>query len=221
MPEKFKPPPYNYCDYRCDRCDKQENCRVFKEDQERLLDHYTKGEDPYDPQVFMNDLKEIFQKTEAMLKDIADEKGVGFEDLTPEAADLKIPEVKPDGYVLHRLAFEYSRQAHAFIKQLEQEGVPESVREDFSDMVWYHTLIAAKTGRLVSGFIDDLRDEETQTIEEEGTLGVIRKCIDLSRNGLQHMLNELPDHFDALTDLLDLLAKIERQIKADIRQKVG
>jgi hypothetical protein len=221
MPEKFKPPPYNYCDYRCDRCDNQENCRVFKEDQERLLDHYAKGEDPYDPQIFMNDLKEIFQKTEAMLKGLAEEEGSSFEDLTPDAADQKIPQVKPDEYILHRLAFEYSRQAHAFIKQLEQEGVPESVREDFSDVVWYHTLIAAKTGRLVSGFIDDLRDEETRKIEEEGTLGVIRKCIDLSRNGLQHMLNELPDHFDVLTDLLDLLVKIERQIKVDTRKKVG
>jgi hypothetical protein len=95
------------------------------------------------------------------------------------------------------------------------------VREDFSDVVWYHTLIAAKTGRLVSSFIDDFRDEESQKMEEEGTLAVIQKCIDLSRSGLQHMLNELPDHFYTITDLLDLLAKIERQVQTGLRQKVG
>jgi hypothetical protein len=221
MKGKFKAAPYNYCDYRCDRCEEQERCRVFKEDQERLLEHYTKGEDPYDPKVFMNDLKAIFRKTEHMLKDIAKKEGIDLERIPEGDADADIPEVKPEEYAIYRLAFEYSRQAHAFIKQLEHDGIPEMVREDFSDVVWYHTLIAAKTGRLVSSFIDDFRDEESQKMEEEGTLAVIQKCIDLSRSGLQHMLNELPDHFYTITDLLDLLAKIERQVQTGLRQKVG
>lgn len=221
MKEKFKAGPYNYCDYRCDRCDEQDHCRVFKEDQERLLDHYTKGEDPYDPQIFVNDLKEIFKKTENMLKDIAEKEGINLEQIPEEEAEAEVIKVKPEEYVIYRLAFEYSRQAHAFIKQLEHDGVPEILREDFSDVVWYYTLIAAKSGRLVSGFIDDFRDEETQKMEEEGTLAVIRKCIDLSRNGLQHMLNELPDHFYTISDLLDLLGKIERQVQTDIRKKAG
>lgn len=221
MKEKFKAAPYNYCDYRCDRCDEQDHCRVFKEDQERLLEHYTKGEDPYDPQIFVNDLKEVFQKTENMLKDIAEKEGIDFNQNPEDEAETDAPAAKPEEFIIYRLAFEYSRQAHVFIKQLEHDGVLETVREDFSDVVWYHTLIAAKTGRLVSGFIDDFRDEEAQKMEEEGTRAVIQKCIDLSRNGLQHMLNELPDHFYTITDLLDLLGKIERQVQTDIRQKVG
>jgi hypothetical protein len=169
----------------------------------------------------MNDLKAIFRKTEHMLKDIAKKEGIDLERIPEGDADADIPEVKPEEYAIYRLAFEYSRQAHAFIKQLEHDGIPEMVREDFSDVVWYHTLIAAKTGRLVSSFIDDFRDEESQKMEEEGTLAVIQKCIDLSRSGLQHMLNELPDHFYTITDLLDLLAKIERQVQTGLRQKVG
>jgi hypothetical protein len=221
MPEKFKAAPYNYCDYRCDRCDEQDHCRVFKEDQERLLEHYTKGEDPYDPQIFVKDLKGIFQKTENMLKDVAEKEGIDLNQMPGEETEIAAPEIKPEEFVIYRLAFEYSRQARAFIKQLEHDGVPEIVREDFSDVVWYHTLIAAKTGRLVSGFIDDFRDEETQKMEEDGTRSVIQKCIDLSRNGLQHMLNELPDHFYTITDLLDLISKIERQVQTDVRKKVG
>ena len=221
MNEKFKAAPYNYCDYRCDRCDEQDHCRVFKEDRERLLEHYTKGENPYDPQIFVNDLKEIFQKTENMLKDIAEKDGIDLNRIPEDEPEADAPAAKPEELNIYRLAFEYSRQAHAFIKQLEHDGVSETVREDFSDVVWYHTLIAAKTGRLVSGFIDDFRDEETQEMEEEGTRAVIQKCIDLSRNGLQHMLNELPDHFYTITDLLDLLGKIERQVQTDIRQKAG
>ena len=87
-------------------------------------------------------------------------------------------------------------------------------------MVWYHTLIAAKAGRLVSGFIDDF-DEEIQKLEEDGTLNVINKGINLSKNALEKLLNELPNHFHTIVDLTSLLKKLETQIQTDIRQKVA
>jgi hypothetical protein len=216
MTDKHKPPPFNYCDYRCDRCDEQANCRVFKDDQERLLDHFRKGEDPYDPKIFMNDLKEIFGKTEKMIRKMAKEQGIDLD----EAGDVEVPEVDPEEYVLYRLAYNYFQEASAFVKTLEKTGFPEAVQPDFDDFVWYHTLIAAKTGRLVSGFVDDFLDEEITKVEEEGTIGVIKKGIALSKNALQGMLSELPDHFYAIADLLDILKRIERQLEVDIRQKV-
>jgi len=215
--KKFKPSPYNYCDYRCDRCDERENCRVYKENQERILNHYLKGEDPYDSEVFMNDLKEIFSKTKDMIKDMAEKRGIDIDDV-PETEE---PEVEPKEYVIYRLAYEYYQQANSFIKELERDEIPENIREDYADLVWYHTLIAAKSGRLVSGFIDDFFDEEIQKIEEEGTLKVINKGIQLSKNALENMLNELPDHFYTVADLLDLLKRLEKQIATDIRQKVA
>jgi len=215
--EEFKPSPYNYCDYRCDRCDDRENCRVYKENHERVLDHYLKGEDPYDSEVFMNDLEEIFTKTKDMIQDMAEKRGIDIDDV-PETEE---PEVEPEEYVIYRLAYEYYQQTNGFIKALERDGIPEGIREDYADLVWYHTLIAAKSGRLVSGFIDDFFDEEIQKIEEEGTLKVINKGVQLSKNALENMLNELPDHFYTIADLLDLLKRLEKQIAADIRQKVA
>jgi hypothetical protein len=216
MTEEYKPPPFNYCDYRCDRCDKQESCRVFKDDQERLLDHYRKGEDPYDPKIFMNDLKEIFGKTEQMIRKMAEEQGI---DLS-ETAEVEIPEVNPEEYLIYRLAYSYFENASALVKVLEKSGIPETVKPDFDDFVWYHTLIAAKAGRLVSGFIDDFLDEELTKVEEEGTIGVIRKGISLSKDALQNMLSELPDHLYSIADLIDMLKRIETQLEIDIRQKV-
>jgi hypothetical protein len=216
MSEQYKPPPFNYCDYRCDRCDKQENCRVYKDDQERLLDHYRKGEDPYDPKIFMNDLKEIFGKTEKMIRKMAKEQGVELD----ESTDEEIPEVNPDEYMIYRLAYNYFKEANALVKILEKTGIPESSQPDYDDFVWYHTLIAAKTGRLVSGFIDDFLDEDLARVEEEGTIGVIKKGVSLSKDALQNMLNELPDHFYTIGDLLDMLKRIENQLETDIRQKV-
>jgi hypothetical protein len=216
MTDNYTPPPFNYCDYRCDRCDKQENCRVFKDDQERLLDHYRKGEDPYDPKVFMDDLKEIFHKTEKMIRKMAEEQGIDID----EATDIEMPEINPEDYRIYRLAYSYFKDASALVKILEKTGIPETIRPDFDDFVWYHTLIAAKTGRLVSGFIDDFLDEELTRVEEEGTIGVIRKGIVFSRDALKNMLNELPDHLYTIADLLDMLKRIEKQLEIDIRQKV-
>jgi hypothetical protein len=216
MSDQYKPPPFNYCDYRCDRCDQQKNCRVYKDDQERLLDHYRKGEDPYDPKVFMNDLKEIFGKTEKMIRKMAKEQGVDLN----EIPDEEIPEVNPEEYMIYRLAYSYFKEANALVKILEKTGIPETTQPDFDDFVWYHTLIAAKTGRLVSGFIDDFLDEELTRVEEEGTIGVIKKGITLSKDALENMLNDLPDHFYTIADLLDMLKRIEQQLEIDIRQKV-
>ena len=215
MRKKYKAPPFNYCDYRCDRCDERENCRVYKDNEERILNHYANGEDPYAPEVFLKDLKEIFANTQNMIRDMAQKQGINIEELPDE----ETPEVNPDDYVIYRLAYEYYKQANIFIKELERTGIPETIQEDFRDLVWYHTLIAAKTGRLVSGFIDDY-DEEFQKQEEEGTLAVINKGIDLSKNALENMLNELPDHLYTIADLMELLKRLEKQIQIDIRQKV-
>jgi len=214
--KKFKPGPYNYCDYRCERCNEKDDCRVYKENQERLLEHYLKGEDPNDPDVFLSDLKEIFEKTQEMIKQAAAEQGI---DLT-EVPDEEIEEVDPHTYVIYNLAYEYFDRAHKLVKKLEVEGIPSEVEEEFEDFVWYHTLLVAKTGRLVSGFDDEFFDPEVREIEEEGTLQVINKGICLSKNALNKMLNELPDDFQDIVDLLDILKRFESQIKTDIRKKV-
>jgi len=216
MTGQFKPPPFNYCDYRCDQCDEQVNCRVYKDDQERLINHYRKGEDPYDPQVFMNDLKEIFGRTEKMIRKIAQEQGIELDDMDAE----EMPEVNPDEYVIYRQAYQYFEEASVFIKELEETGIPENIRVDYDDFVWYHTLIAAKAGRLVSGFIDDFLEEDINRIEEEGTIGVIRKGISLSKRALENMLGELPDHLYSIAGLMETLTRIEKQLEMDIRQKV-
>jgi hypothetical protein len=215
--EKCTPSPYNYCDYRCDRCEHQNDCKVFKDDQERLIEHYIKGEDPHDPEIFMNDMKEIFDQTRKMIMDIAQEQGFDLDSIE----DVEVPHIDPKEYVLYRLVREYADEAHVFLKQLQQEGITEDAEEAYSDIMWYHTLIVAKTGRLVSTFEDGLRDTEMQDIEERGTLGVIDKCIRVSRCALETMLNELPEHLQTIADLMDLLKTIEQQINKDIRQKVG
>lgn len=217
MSDKFKPPPFNYCDYRCEKCDERDNCRVYKDNEERVLQHYVNGEDPYDPKVFLSDLHEIFAKTKDMIKDMVKEQSINIEELPDE----EIPEINPEEYVLYRLAHQYSKEAHIFIKELEKTGIPEIIEEDYADLIWYHTLIAAKSGRLVSGFIDDFLDEEVAKVEEEGTLKVINKGINLSKNALENMLNELPDHLYTIADLMELLKRLEKQIQNDIRQKVN
>lgn len=208
--------PYNYCDYRCDRCDERLDCRVFREEQARLQEHYDRGEDPYDPEIFMADLKRIFQQTEAMIIHAAEQENVNLEDND----EIPVRE-EPEQYVLYRQAFEYRRQAKALIRLIEADQQPDTIREAFADLIWYHTLIAAKAGRLVSGFIDHRRSGEFQKKEEEGTLAVISKCILLSRQGLERIKTELPEHTHLIKELLAMLDQIEQTIQTDIRRKIG
>lgn len=215
MSDQFKLPPFNYCDYRCERCDERNNCRVYKDREEQILSHYARGEDPYDPEIFLNDLKQIFAKTNTMITEMAKQQGIDVE----EPLDKELPEINPAEYVIYRLAHEYYTQTNVFIQELEETGKPESIQEVFQDLVWYHTLIVAKIGRLVSGFIDNYNDE-LQKQEEEGTLAVIQKGIDASRKALENMLNELPDHLYTIADLIELLKKIENQIQTNTRQTV-
>ena len=116
--DKYKPPPFNYCDYRCDRCEHKDTCRVYKDDQERLLDHYVKGEDPYKPEVFMQDLHEIFEKTKNMIMEMADKEGIDLSDMPDEEPQR----VNPEEYAIYRLAYSYTREAHSFIKELEKRS---------------------------------------------------------------------------------------------------
>jgi len=215
--EKYTPSPFSYCDYRCDRCEHQETCKVFRDEQERLLEHYIKGEDPHDPEIFMNDMKDIFNQTHQMILNIAQEEGFDLDSME----EVEVLRVDPKKYVLYCLIREYSNEAHVFLKQLRQEGITEESEEAYDDLMWYHTLIIAKAGRLVSTFEDGLRDEEMQDREEKGTLSVIDKCIRVSRSALEIMLSELPEHLETIAHLLDLLKRVEKQVSKDIHQKVG
>jgi len=213
MVDKFKPPPFNYCDYRCDRCDEMENCVIYKENQERILNHYLKAEDPNDPEVFLKDLKEIFKKTENMIRLAAEKQDINLNEIPDEG----VAKFSPQDYLLYRLAHQYSNEAHKLIKRIELTGIPQDITEEFQDFAWYHTLIPAKVGRLVSGFFDEF--DEIREIDEQGTLKVINKGIDLSKKSLQKMLNELPDYLYEIANLMNLLKQIEEQIQTDIHQK--
>ena len=215
MATPYKLPPYNYCDYRCENCDEKEKCRLYKENQKRISDHYLKGEDPNDPEVFLKDLQEIFKKTTEMLKKSAAEYDIDIDKL-PENEEQKI---NPRDFTVYQLAYQYAQESHSFIRQLQNESIPEELKDDFDDLIWYHSLIVAKTGRLVSGFADKFFDNEIRKLEEEGTISVINRGIELSRKALHHMLDRLPEHFYTINDLLELLNQLSEQLKKDMRQQ--
>lgn len=193
---------------------------MYKDDKERVLEHYTQGEDPHDPKIFFNDLKEIFENTEKMIREIAKKEGISLDEMQDGEVQEYKP-VDPKEYVIYRYAQQYCRDAHALIEGLEKTEISDAIAEDWGDFVWYHTLIPAKVARLVSGFGNDFLDEESRKMEETGTLQVIRKGLALSQQALKNMLNELPDEFYDIADLLELLSRLEKQIDADIHQKVG
>ena len=130
------------------------------------------------------------------------------------------PTIYPRDYVVYQLAYQYARESHGFIKQLQNASILGDLKDDFDDLIWYHNLIVAKTGRLISGFADKFLDDKIRKLEEEGALSVINRGIELSRKALHHMLNRLPEHFYTINGLLKLLNRLSEQLKKNMRQQI-
>jgi len=53
---------YNYCDRWCEKCNFTNRCLQFKREAERNIKHILKDEDPNNPEVIKNDIKESFNE---------------------------------------------------------------------------------------------------------------------------------------------------------------
>jgi len=210
MSNKFKPGPYNYCDYRCEKCDNQQICRVYKEQEERNVRHYINNKDPNDIKIILSDLKEIFEKTKSLLQEDARKYGVNLDEMPLEDE----PEKNPYDFPVYCIANEYYQKSKVLIKDVEKIGLPKSACEDFETLIWYHTLILAKTYRLISN-TENADDEDLQQIEKQGTIAVINKGIMLSKAALKNLLNDLPDHLHTILELLQIIDRLETCLRVD------
>lgn len=139
-------------------------CRVYADTERKKAEHIRKGEDPYDWNIVMQDVKEDFEETLQLLKKAADEQGIDLESIPEEEY-----EPDPSEHFLNLRAKNYLHLAHKFLKKLhesiETEGYDLSERIDimpspfdelkgFEDIgfcyeviSWYHTFVPSKIHR--------------------------------------------------------------------------
>lgn len=203
-------PPYNYCDYRCERCEHRAECKVYKQDEERSLAHRLKGEDPYDMKIVMQDVEADLKQAMDMLRQQAEEMGIDLDEISDEESEMP-PD--PEEYPLYRQSHEFTLNAHQFLRKLrEVRSANPVLEEEIGNLAWHHTVVSAKLARAYSG---RGLDDELETEDAYRSAQVALRSISLCQTALKTMLNETPEFLNDILELLGMAKEIREGIEKE------
>lgn len=146
----YKPPPYNYCNYRCDQCEDAEDCLDYKKEQTSRMKHILRGEDPYDMKAVMEDIGESFAETTELIEKIAKEKGIDRDQLQDESGYEEHRRARDEtkNHPLHKRAYEFLKLCSSFLEESKKRLIitPE-IQPYFDEIEWHRWLLPPKTAR--------------------------------------------------------------------------
>lgn len=150
MPEKFKPLPFNYCNYRCEKCGDSLACPVATGESVRKLEKVGNGNDPGDLATLGQDVAQSLQDAVDLLEKIALEEGIS---LSEEDLDRVESPPPPETFPLVRLSEKFRKETSRLLEQDLATVVLDEVafKERIEELVWNLTLISAKLYRALSG----------------------------------------------------------------------
>lgn len=165
--------PFNYCDRWCERCGHKENCRVYQEDTAIRFDHIAKGEDPDDPEIFFQDIKERFNAVTNLLRKDFKKAKTNSKRMKKSAKEEMIMENKIEFKAirssLYKQANSFVSETNFFLKKFFAEY--ESSADDFinfektiEELNWYRSLFLVKIHRAL---IDQIWAESVKDIKEK------------------------------------------------------
>jgi hypothetical protein len=145
----YEPPPYNRCDYRCDRCGRTGDCLVFKMEEVGRLTRALCSRDPNGPDAFAEEVLESLESAESMLRKIADEKGIDLDSRANDGLDgWQSSRESAHNDPFFRDAMEACMRSVDFVKACEERVfISPEIRPLFDELMWYAPLVAAKTMR--------------------------------------------------------------------------
>lgn len=138
----MNPTPYNFCDYRCERCLETAECDVYKRlQQEALLEKD-------DPAALLAALQDSFRETENLIKGRARELGIDIDLIAGGHSPEEIWEQRRGTMedVLFKEAQAFTSSTHGFL-QAAEPLIPAAGREFFDDITWHHTVMPGKIFR--------------------------------------------------------------------------
>jgi hypothetical protein len=134
--------PYNFCDYRCERCLETAVCGVFKRLQKDSL------LDTDDPAALLNALQTSFRETETMIKQKAREFGIDIDQLAggASAEDIREQRRGTTRDALYEETHQFALETRGFLDAAELV-IADGDREFLDDIAWHHTIVSAKVYR--------------------------------------------------------------------------
>jgi len=143
-------PPFNYCDYRCRRCDRVSKCSLYQKEKVSRLQHVLKGENPDDMEVVMGDVQASLIEAASMIERMAREQGVDLSASSDMEDEHRAARKEMENHPLYRQAYEFMDRCGAFLEECEKRlPMTPEIQEFFDEIAWNRTLIPAKAARAI------------------------------------------------------------------------
>ena len=208
--EERKPGPYNYCDYRCDRCEFKDECPVYADE----LAAEEEGKDTFEV------LSDSLQEAHEMLEQVIEEQDIDISDVDVEEEMKALRAIREDvdKKPVVKLAYEYLKKIDDFFKEYKKQYIiPVLLSDAFSDLDWYKTLIPVKMQRTLNSFLQfALLDREYPEFSLEDayhTSEVVYKALWKSLSAFRELKAALTDYSEILTELENLLLEITNEFR--------
>jgi len=208
--EDRKSSPYNYCDYRCEKCEFKDECTVYAQE----LEAEEEGKDTFE--VLGDSLWEAHEMLDQMMEE--QDIDISDEDVEEEMKALRAIREKVANKPVVKLAHDYLILIDDFFKEYkEQYLIPVLLSDAFSDLDWYKTLIPVKMQRALTSFLQfALIDKEYPEFSLEDayhTSEVVYKGLGKSLSAVRELKDALIDYSDTLAELENLLLTIVNEFR--------
>ncbi|NQU83940.1 MAG: hypothetical protein HQ536_04485 [Parcubacteria group bacterium] len=213
--------PFNWCDKWCERCDKSYKCRIFQNEQERAVKHSAEGRNPDDPEVFMEDMKEDFEKMHEMIKKDMKKHGMDYKKIMKEVEKMEVDFTEPPEFEITRKADAYMNQTRLLIEVLwsRMQFNPyllEKIKNDVEVLNWYHTILPVKIRRVLDCLwetkMENGEDDELSLRDAYWTSDIVSKSINLSKQALENIVVHEPGSENTANNILVTLKEIEDEL---------
>jgi hypothetical protein len=201
--------PYNYCDYRCEKCDATDRCLVYS----RELEDRDQGKS------MLESVSDSIKEAMDMVQEFIREKDIDISDAMDddENSFQRIHNMVKEIPVM-KLGEEYLHKTMGFLKHYrERYLVPPLIEEAFADLSWYHTLLPVKMHRSLDSlysFAQEEREWGEFALEDAFlTSLVVYKALSKSLAAVETLKKTLTDYRKTLTELEDILVRIRRDFK--------
>jgi hypothetical protein len=208
--EDRKPGPYNYCDYRCEKCEFTDDCTVYAKE----LEAEDEGKETFEV------VHESLQEAHEMLNQMMEEQDIDISEVDVEDEMKALREIREEvaKKPVVKLAHDYLTKADDFFKEYKEKYlIPVVVSEAFSDLDWYKTIIPVKMQRSLNSFLQfALIDKEYPEFSLEDayhTSEVVYKALWKSLSAVRELKEALTDYNDILTELENLLVEITDEFR--------
>lgn len=220
---KIPEAPYNYCDYRCEKCSWTEHCKVYQDEQTERLLLEAEGIDPDTWEGTLKVVERNFWKVRDMLEKDAERFDIDLTDL-PQS----IPE--PPETALEKQAHDCAMRLHKISEKISESEefvqLQEILDEAYQDLLWNEFLFSVKLQRAMHG-LWEYENEDAADFRDASLLDGLKsaevsiRSIETNREALAVLADKIPPLAAKIRQEIRELEEIQAALETEIQKYRG